>query len=103
MPHERPHRPADRTPPARRAPRDTTLVSLFGLTLLGMYGLILAAAPVLGAVVVAFSVIPTISVVGPYVVVRVVTLGLERGRDARQPIRTITGLSTDAESRRIDD
>ncbi|GKZ14528.1 hypothetical protein [Haladaptatus sp. T7] len=78
-------------------------MSLFGLTLLGMYGLVLSAAPVLAAVVAAFTILPAISVVGPYVVVRVVTLGLERGRDPRQPIRSITGLSTDAESRRIDD
>ncbi|MFH5801456.1 hypothetical protein [Haladaptatus sp. CMAA 1911] len=54
-----------------------TVVVLLGLPVLAVYALILSAAPVLAAIVAAFTGVVTFPVVGPYVVIRVVTLLLE--------------------------
>jgi hypothetical protein len=76
-PHERTQQTTAQSPPVRRDPIDVTVVVLLGLPVLAVYALVLSATPVLGALVAAFTGVVTLPVVGPYVVIRVVTLWLE--------------------------
>ncbi|WP_231186473.1 hypothetical protein [Haladaptatus sp. DYF46] len=76
-PHERTQQTTTRPPPVRSDTINVAVVAVLGLPVIAVYALILSAAPTLAAIVAAFTAVVTLPIVGPYVVVRVVTRWVE--------------------------
>ncbi|WP_150123153.1 hypothetical protein [Haladaptatus sp. R4] len=78
LPHEQSNRNTGRPPPGQQDSIDAVVVILLGLPLYLVVGLLLSTAPSLAVVIAAIAGISTLSVVIPSVVIRLVTIALER-------------------------
>ncbi|MCO8243454.1 MULTISPECIES: hypothetical protein [unclassified Haladaptatus] len=93
LPHEQSHQSTGRPPPGQQDSIDAVVVTLLGLPLYLVVGLLVSTAPVLAVVVAAIAGIATLSVVIPYVTIRIVTIVLERRSPNSQSIRNNTELN----------
>jgi hypothetical protein len=78
-------------------PDGKAVMTVLGLILLGSVGTMLSNAPDLAAMIAAFAGIAIVPVVVPYLVVRIVTVTLERQYPLRRPVRDRTEPDTGAD------
>ena len=93
LPHEQSHQSTGRPPPGQQDSIDAVVVILLGLPLYIVVGLLLSTAPSLAVVVAAIAGIATLSVVIPSVVIRLVTIVLERRSPNSESMRNDTELN----------